>query len=265
MAPKQDSTPEWANRLRGLLDRMNLTQAGLAERLGVSPATVSRWLSGHNEPTADKYVALGNLARVPEGIYFWERAGVDAAALPDAELQRSLTSMKLGVEDFNLIAGQRVSGYLDGKSNIVAIPLLSVSAFADERAPERLVSLSEAIVEDVLTAPLDWCPHADSIVAMHVEGDSMYPTISSGAIIVVDTASTQRERLHHKIVVVGHKDLGFKVARLQKLSNCYLLVSANHKCMPVDITNAAKWKIFGEVLWWVSRDTEPQLELAAQT
>lgn len=261
MAPKQDSIPEWANRLRGLLDRLNVTQAGLAERIGVSPATVSRWLSGHNEPSADKYVALGNLARLPEGIYFWERAGVETSALPEAEFRRSLTSMRVGMEDFNLIANSRLSSFLAGKANIVAIPLLSAAAYADERAPRQSIALSEASVEDVLTAPLDWCPHPDSIVAMHVEGDSMSPTITSGAVIVVDTGSTDREQLHNKIVVVGHKDLGFKVARLQKLSNLYLLVSANYKCMPVDVTNASKWRIFGEVLWWVSRDSEAQLAL----
>jgi hypothetical protein len=27
--------------------------------------------------------------------------------------------------------------------------------------------------------------------------------------------------------------------------------------MPLDISNASKWKIFGQVLWWVSRDANP--------
>jgi hypothetical protein len=35
-----------------------------------------------------------------------------------------------------------------------------------------------------------------------------------------------------------------------------LLVSANHRVAPLDVSNAAKWKVFGEVLWWISRDAE---------
>jgi hypothetical protein len=37
------------------------------------------------------------------------------------------------------------------------------------------------------------------------------------------------------------------------------MVSANHKYLPLDISNASKWKIFGEVLWWVSRDVGPSV------
>jgi len=54
--------------------------------------------------------------------------------------------------------------------------------------------------------------------------------------------------------VVSHRDLGFKVARLQRLGGMDLLVSANSRYLPLDVTNASKWKVFGEVLWWVSRD-----------
>ena len=65
---------------------------------------------------------------------------------------------------------------------------------------------------------------------------------------------TDREQLSQKIAVVAHRDLGFKVARFQRLSGSDLLVSANYKYAPLDISNASKWKVFGEVLWWVSRD-----------
>ena len=76
MHDHQPTTREWSDRIRRLLRELKLTQAGLAERLGVSPATVSRWLAGKNEPTAETYVALGNLAGRPDGHYFWERAGI---------------------------------------------------------------------------------------------------------------------------------------------------------------------------------------------
>jgi len=89
---------------------------------------------------------------------------------------------------------------------------------------------------------------------MHVAGDSMYPTIPPGSILFVDTASTEREKLNEKLVVTAHRDLGFKVARFQRLAGSDLLVCANPKYLPLDVSNASKWKIFGEVLWWVSKD-----------
>ena len=43
-------SPEWSKKIRQLLQDLRLTQAGLADRLGVSPATVSRWIQGRHEP-----------------------------------------------------------------------------------------------------------------------------------------------------------------------------------------------------------------------
>jgi len=254
MADRELTTREWSDRLRQLLNELKLTQAGLAERLGVSPATVSRWLAGKNEPTAETYVALGNLAGRPEGDYFWERAGIDTSELPDAALRRALSSMRVNLENFNLITNKKISQQLDVNSSAVAVPLMNVTAYGDRVPPNENVRLSESRVEDVLLVPLSWCPHPESMLSMHIEGDSMNPTIPSGAILFVDTASTGREGLNERLVVVSHRDLGFKVARFQRLSGSDLLVSANPKYLPLDVSNATKWKIFGEVLWWVSRD-----------
>jgi len=246
---------EWSERILRLASDLGLTQAGLAERLGVSPATVSRWIQGKYEPTAEGYVALGNLAQRSEGMYFWERAGVDTSAFPEASFRRAQSSLKVNLHDFTVIAGRRVSRVPAGKSGAVAVPLLNVAAYGDPVPPSENVSLSDVQVEEVLLAPLSWCPHPEYMISMHLSGDSMVPTISPGSILFVDTAATDRDVLNQKIAVVSHRDLGFKVARLQRLANSDLLVSSNHKYVPLDISNASRWKIFGQVLWWVSRDT----------
>ena len=254
MAELQLTTREWSDRIRRLLKQLKLTQAGLADRLGVSPATVSRWLAGKNEPTAETYIALGNLAGRPDGTYFWECAGIDTSELPDPSLRQTLSSIQATLDDFNLITNKKVSQHLAGRGNAVAIPLMSVTAFGDRVPPHENVRLSQAKVEDVLLAPLSWCPHPENMISVHVAGDSMQPTIPSGSILFVDTAVTDRTHLNGKLVVVAHRDLGFKVARLQRLVGSDLLVSANPKYIPLDISNATKWKIFGEVLWWVTKD-----------
>jgi transcriptional regulator with XRE-family HTH domain len=246
--------PEWSERIRRLLTDLKLTQASLAERLGVSPATVSRWIQGKIEPTAETYVALGNLAPRPGGVYFWGRAGIDTSTSPDAAFGRALSSLRVNLEDFTLISGRKASAQIAGK-NAVAIPLLNVTVYGDEVPPHENVSLSEARVDDILLAPLSWCPHPEDMISMHHAGDSMVPVIHPGSIIFIDTAVTDRDPLNQKIAVVAHRDLGFKVARFQRLAGSDLLVSANYKYPPLDVSNASKWKIFGEVLWWVSRDS----------
>ncbi len=254
MANNTPAPPEWSERILRLAAELKLTQAALAERLGVSPATVSRWIQGKYEPTAEGYVALGNLSRQPDGEYFWERAGVDTSAFSDTNFQRVQSSLRVSMGDFSLIAGRKVSNQLPGKNTAVAIPLLNVSAYGDPVPPTENVSLSQVAVEEILLAPLSWCPHPEHVIGMHLAGDSMMPTIAPHSIIFVDTAVTDRQPLNQKIAVVSHRDLGFKVARFQRLANSDLMVSANPKYLPLDVSNASKWKIFGEVLWWVSRD-----------
>jgi transcriptional regulator with XRE-family HTH domain len=252
MAVQQQSPHEWPERIQRLLRDLKMTQSGLADRLGVSPATVSRWIQGKHEPTAQTYVALGNLAQPAEAVYFWERAGMDISGLPDAGMRRVMGSLRARLQDFQVVAAAKQSKPLTG--NAVAIPVLNVTAFGDRLPPRENVQLSQAEVQDVLLAPIDWCPHPENVIGMHLVGDSMMPVIAPASIVFVDTAQTDRESLHGRFAVVSHRDLGFKVARFQRISGKDLLVSANHKYAPVDISNAAKWKVFGEVLWWISRD-----------
>jgi transcriptional regulator with XRE-family HTH domain len=260
MAAQKPTSSEWSDRIRRLVRDLKLSQAGLAERLGVSPPTVSRWIKGRHEPTAESYIALGNLAPPPEGVYFWERAGLDASGLLDASFQRATSSLRTSLGDFKLVAGKKVSSSLAGKGNsvAVAIPLLNATAYGDRIPPHENVSLSEVQLEGILLAPLGWCPHPENMIGIHFDGDSMLPVISPGSILFVDTAAKERDRLHQRITVVTHRDLGFKVARFQRIAGSDLMVSANHKYVPVDVSNASKWKIFGEVLWWVSRDSNTQ-------
>lgn len=258
---------QWVERIRRLLLHLNLSQAGLAERLGVSPPTVSRWLKGRHEPTAESYIALGNLCHPPEAIFFWERAGLDASGLLDASFQRAVSSLRASLRDFKLIAGKRISGSVAGKESAVAvaIPLLDATVYGDRIPPHENVNLSEAQVESILLAPLNWCPHPENMMAIHLEGDSMLPIIAPGSILFVDTASKDRDHLHQRIAVVTHRDLGFKVARFQRIGGADLLVSANHKYSPVDVGNVSKWRIFGEVLWWVSRDSNHHVDSGTRT
>lgn len=255
MRAQPKTQPEWPARIAQLLQKHRLTQAALAKRLGVSSATVSRWMKGTHEPTGETYVSLGNLAGAPDDIYFWERVGINTGSFPGSSSRVLASSLKIRLSDFKLVAGHRLSSKaVVSRANAVAIPLLNVTAYGDPVPPERHVSLSRATIEEVLTAPVEWCPHPGSMICMHVAGDCMEPLIGPDAVIAVDMQVGDRSTLLRKIVLASHRNLGFKVARLHRLVSADILVSANDRYVPIDITGDPKWKIVGQVLWWVNKD-----------
>lgn len=253
-----NSAPEWSGHIQKLLRKLRVSQSGLAALVGVSPATITRWMKGTHEPTSASYVAMGNLAGSPDGLYFWERAGVDPAHLPATNVGVTLSSHHVDLKNFHLVPGHKVNpAILADHSTAVLLPLLNITAYGHRVPPGPHVTLSQAKVEDLLVAPLGWCPHPANMLSMHVAGDSMVPIIPPDAIISVDTAVTAREQLDKKLAVFSHRDLGFKVARLQRLPSSDILVSANHEYLPVDVSDASRWKVLGQVMWWISRDALP--------
>ena len=65
--------PDWAANISELRQRLNLSQTVFGGRLNSSAMSVSRWERGNQEPSADSYIELGNLAGAPVCWYFWSR------------------------------------------------------------------------------------------------------------------------------------------------------------------------------------------------
>ncbi|MGZ4788742.1 MAG: helix-turn-helix transcriptional regulator [Terriglobales bacterium] len=80
---------EWARNIASLRSRLEMTQTELADRLGVTAMTISRWERGLVEPTASGYISLGNLAGQRDAWYFWRRAGLD-----ETQVKRTLGGQK---------------------------------------------------------------------------------------------------------------------------------------------------------------------------
>jgi len=82
---------------------------------------------------------------------------------------------------------------------------------------------------------------------MKIMGDSMFPTIPDGSLILVDRSQT--ELVQKKIFVVEH-DQGIKVKRLKRDSEKnYILMSDNELEEDIKVDPTIHFRILGKVIW----------------
>ncbi len=67
MTESEEESSGWGISLRAALDRSGLKSFQLAERMSVSQATVSTWLSGKRTPEPPTVFRLEEVLRVPPG------------------------------------------------------------------------------------------------------------------------------------------------------------------------------------------------------
>lgn len=69
--------PQWSRRIKELRGDCDLTQKGLAEKLGISKKIVADWEQGAQEPSPRRYVQLAKLADRELALWFLGRIGLD--------------------------------------------------------------------------------------------------------------------------------------------------------------------------------------------
>jgi DNA-binding XRE family transcriptional regulator len=87
--PKAD---EWGPRVKALRDILELSQNGLAVKLGVTPTTVYGWEKGRKQPTEAHFIKMGNLAPIPERYWFWARGGLDLSLIAEGQSPKEETT-----------------------------------------------------------------------------------------------------------------------------------------------------------------------------
>lgn len=76
---------DFSHRLARALDEREVTQAGLAQHAGVTPSTVSHWVTGRREPDLDTINAVAGFLRVtPAWLAFGEGPMCSEAEPPAA-------------------------------------------------------------------------------------------------------------------------------------------------------------------------------------
>ena len=149
----------------------------------------------------------------------------------------------------------------------VAIPFFDAEAAAgsgrlpDAREPSRTFPFPRAWIERLGGEPAH-------IQALRAQGDSMFPTIADGALLLVDYSKIKLPRTRTKarfvrsryasddIYVFYQRDDGLRVKRLQRLSAGFTALISDNPDFGTEIWPDAKMeavKLIGRVIWWDNR------------
>jgi phage repressor protein C with HTH and peptisase S24 domain len=189
-----------------------LSQSELSRRSGVPQPTINRILKGTGKkgPESHTIKPLAEACNVAfqwlyEGIGPMERESARAAG-PDAE------TIKVSVED-------KESG------KFVGVRMLKRVIHAGVDGIEGDFEYDDGII---LSLPLDWVEQkrlrAENLVALKVKGESMYPTMREGNVVIVNTAD--RMPMDGELFAVNHNHKPV-VKRLEREGGSWYLASDN--------------------------------------
>ena len=69
--------PKWSQQIKAFRRTADLSQTGLASKLGITKKTVAEWEQGRQEPSARRYVQLAKMAEGEQALWFLEQIGLD--------------------------------------------------------------------------------------------------------------------------------------------------------------------------------------------
>ncbi|MDO8414172.1 MAG: helix-turn-helix transcriptional regulator [Gallionellaceae bacterium] len=218
-----------AQRLRLAREQLGLGQAEAASKFGIPISTYRKYESGPSEPGADAVAGIS-------------RAGINANWLLTGEGKMLLTEVSSARAEY------QVDPTLD--NDYVSIPLYDVHAAAGGGA---LVDAEHVV--DVLHFKQEWIraelrASPDDLYLIHVDGESMEPTLRPGDIILVDKRDHSQAR---DGIYVLRMNGTLLVKRLQRLPGGVIKVTSDNAAYSPFEINASNaddgFAIIGRVVW----------------
>ncbi|MDO5061991.1 MAG: XRE family transcriptional regulator [Peptostreptococcaceae bacterium] len=188
------------------LEQKGMTQRELAQIVGVTEVTISRYINGTREP---KGTVLKDIA--------------DALDIPVASLILPIDAMSYIAEK----AGDLYQAALSAPREMLEYIKIPVLGLVKAGLP------SEAI-EDVLDweeVPKDWMKGGKEYFALEISGDSMLPRMEEGDVIIVQKQSWCDKSGDVMVVRVNGDEATVKKVLLQE--NGILLVAYNSEYQPI--------------------------------
>ncbi|MCL2765969.1 MAG: helix-turn-helix domain-containing protein [Treponema sp.] len=203
---------DFPKRIKMILKALELTQSGLASKMGVSQGIISEFSSGTREPSKEFIFGLSNM----EISLDWFLTGEGEMFLQKNDKSLENTQ-KTGLRQLPVYSEAELP---DGA---FVVPLLDQKLFAGSGSHLPDDDSSKALIR----VPAYLSRYGDKIAALTVDGDSMYPTLRRGDMVVCDSCGWSGEGIY----ALRMSGSGF-VKRLTKRPGKIVIISDNPKYPP---------------------------------
>lgn len=207
--------------LREEREKRKISQGQLSYKSGISVSIISKIEQGLRNPTINTVLSMGKALGI-DVLILLEKMNV----ITESDIEKHL----------NMTLKKKIEEEIENISSVnqTTIPVYnSVSA--------GLGRVAESIPIDYLSLPIK-CP--ESCVGIKVSGDSMSPTITDGAIIIL---KKEIEVLDREIGVFLLNDEAY-VKRIIRKDKLLLLYSDNFLYEPIIVTEKDNFAICGKVI-----------------
>ena len=197
----------------------SLNKQQFADSIGIPSTTVSDIELGKREPSKDVLLKLASKYGVN---LHWMLTGQGEMYLSNPIFEKTF-------ENASRKGLKRIPVYSESElpEGAFVVPLLNIKYSAGEGSdlPE------EEEIEALIRVPAYLSRYGDRIKAIKVEGDSMYPTLSRGDIVVCDAGGFSGEGIY----AVQDSGAGL-VKRITKAGGKFVLISDNLKYPPREVS-----------------------------
>ncbi|RLK53421.1 phage repressor protein C with HTH and peptisase S24 domain [Stenotrophomonas rhizophila] len=201
-----------SDRIRHARKTARLTQAQVAAALDIKREAVAQWEStkegGRTAPSRENLAAFAKLTNAPMNWLHDDSASLEGLTAEGRNLEFSRTATTPGYIRFHMMDGQAAGG--GGVVN------------QDYPAVLREIDIAEWQVR----SQIGFIPDKGRVQLITIRGDSMYPDIKNGDVVMVDTA---RSHFDGDGVYLINLNGYTMVKRLQMLPNGLHIVSTNPK------------------------------------
>ena len=244
------------DELKKLRLSKGMTQAELAEKLGISPQAVQRWEAGKSSPSAERIPVLAKCFGVASE-FLAEKAKVHIktghnenekkAPFPKEE-RGEIMNRRTSTQKETLSAEPNISEQRLNMKNVIWIPVISpilkCSAGDGNNYENSDVAWDIVSKYPLFDGPLSALYNDECLSGMYAEGDSMEPQIHDGDLVVFVHDETWIPgniaivRLDGKLFVKG----------ILKGKNGYILRSQNKNYADIEVHDGDDFSVVGRVV-----------------
>ncbi|EIJ68318.1 LexA family transcriptional regulator [Pasteurella bettyae] len=207
----------FSERMTKIIEKEGVSINSFAQKLGVSPPTISRWMKGEADPTRSNLIKLAEQTginiewlAIGAGPKYWQHPITEEIILrgQPQPIESSNDETFSVIEDCREV---RISAGGGG--------------FNDEYKPYQTTKVEKAWLDSR-------CLKAEDCAMFLVSGDSMYPTLKDGEEIIVDRS--KKELKDGKIFVLNNEG-AMLVKKVQITYNGIILISQNTEYAPIEL------------------------------